>query len=603
MCVSENSSIFFCHAMTNQLKQRAMWRDQKITVVFFWLLGIRFGAGIEQFNFNVDDGSCAMEWKIWLRGFELFVKANKIGDDEKHNWLLHFAGAKVQSVFYGLPPLPTDNEHEQQRGPLANGFAPFITAEYDEIVAKLDNFFAPKRNAAFERHVFRLMKQKERERIDVFAMRLRAQAEKCDFEGQIDDNIKEQITAGCSSVWLREKILENGSSSLDEIIKRARIHEMVAVQKKSFTAVNDENINPNNSEVCKIFDRERSNRPMNKKKFWGSNRNIVCSRCGFSGHKSADLKCPARGKICRKCNGKDHFARRCFGRKTNGQSNAANAPLNEKAATRERDDDGGLVHLVENHKTVMDDYDDVFCIATAEDSNEIWCQIGGVEVKVIVDSGSKYNIVDRDTWAELKVKNIQTISRGKEVDKKFRAYGGKELKLLGVFKAEIKVGQKKAIGEFFVVDETGKILLGRDTATLIKILKIDYDVNQIDQSVKLNKIKGVVVEIPLKEGVAGVVQRYRRVPAPLEKKVDEKIESLLKQGVIEKVNGPSKWVSPLVPVPKQDGDIRICVDMKRANQAVERENHPLPTMENLLPHLGTAKLFSKLDIKQAYHQV
>lgn len=40
-----------------------------------------------------------------------------------------------------------------------------------------------------------------------------------------------------------------------------------------------------------------------------------CKRCGFSGHKSDDTKCPAKGKICHKCGGNDHFSRRCFSKK------------------------------------------------------------------------------------------------------------------------------------------------------------------------------------------------------------------------------------------------------------------------------------------------
>lgn len=59
----------------------------------------------------------------------------------------------------------------------------------------------------------------------------------------------------------------------------------------------------------------------------------------------------------------------------------------------------------------------------------------------------------------------------------------------------------------------------------------------------------------------------------------------------------------MVIVPKKIGDVRICVDMLRANEAVERENHPLPTIEDFLPQLGQAQYFSKLDIKHAYHQV
>lgn len=74
------------------------------------------------------------------------------------------------------------------------------------------------------------------------------------------------------------------------------------------------------------------------------------------------------------------------------------------------------------------------------------------------------------------------------------------------------------------------------------------------------------------------------------------------QGIIEEVNEPSKWISPVVIVPKEN-DVRICVDMRQANESVQRENYPLPTMEDFLPHIGKGKIFSKLDIKSAFHQV
>lgn len=51
--------------------------------------------------------------------------------------------------------------------------------------------------------------------------------------------------------------------------------------------------------------------------------------------------------------------------------------------------------------------------------------------------------------------------------------------------------------------------------------------------------------------------------------------------IIEPVHKPSAWVSPIVPVLKPDDDIRICFDMRAANKAIIRENHPLPTMEQL----------------------
>lgn len=534
------------------------------------------------------------------------MKANRL-EEEKHNWILHLAGPKVQSIYFTLPDPP---QEERPRGPLAHEFIPFQRNEFDVIVEKLQNFFAPKRNALFERHIFRGMKQKEGERIDVFSMRLRTQAERCEFGDQIDENIKDQITSGCSSNWLREKILENGKETLEEIIKRARIHEIVSAQKKSFVLNENKQLSgQSNYDVCKIDFRRGQSGPRFNFKNNGRNplgRDMRCSRCGLIGHKSSDENCPAKGKTCRQCNGKNHFARQCFGRnkiKRETSSNDSKSDHSKLPIKRQRE--GDSIRLIDDESTRKeDDYDDVFCIATEKESNSIWCKVGGIEVKVIVDSGSQYNLVDRDTWAELKAKNIETITRNRRTEKNFRAYGGKELKLLGVFEAKVEIGLKNTVAQFYVVNEQGKMLLGGDTSMKLRVLKIGYDVNQISQpTTVLGKIKGVMVEIPVKHEEKGVIQRYRRVPAPLEMLVDEKIDGLLRQGIIERVNGPSKWVSPLVTAPKQDGDIRICVDMKRANQAVERENHPLPTMEHFLPHLGSAKCFSKLDVKQAYHQV
>lgn len=214
-------------------------------------------------------------------------------------------------------------------------------------------------------------------------------------------------------------------------------------------------------------------------------------------------------------------------------------------------------------------------------------------------------IMGRDTWNQLKAGKIETISREKTTDKVFRAYGGQVLTMLGVFEAVIKVNDRKLITSFYVVDEGSKFLLGSDTAIALNVLKIGTDINQISEnrpSTEFSKMKGILVEIPLRENVKPVAQPYRRIPAPLQMKVDAKVDELLAQGIIERVDGPSKWISPMVPVPKQD-DIRICIDIRQANQAVERVNYPLPTIDDILPHLGKVKVFSRLDIKQAFHQV
>lgn len=118
----------------------------------------------------------------------------------------------------------------------------------------------------------------------------------------------------------------------------------------------------------------------------------------------------------------------------------------------------------------------------------------------------------------------------------------------------------------------------------LNILKIGECVINVNTTGGIGKIKGIVVNIPIDQNVRPVAQPYRRIPVALEGAVDAKIKELLNAGIIEKVDGPSVWISPVVVVPKSDDDVRICIDMRRANEAVLRENHPLPCFENFLPH-------------------
>ena len=86
--------------------------------------------------------------------------------------------------------------------------------------------------------------------------------------------------------------------------------------------------------------------------------------------------------------------------------------------------------------------------------------------------------------------------------------------------------------------------------------------------------------------------------------MDEKLDDLLAKDIIEEVpNSPTEWVSPLVVVPKSDGDVQVCIDMRRANEAIVQERHPIPTIEEILYDLNGATVFSKLDLKSGFHQI
>ncbi|XP_055597689.1 uncharacterized protein K02A2.6-like [Uranotaenia lowii] len=103
--------------------------------------------------------------------------------------------------------------------------------------------------------------------------------------------------------------------------------------------------------------------------------------------------------------------------------------------------------------------------------------------------------------------------------------------------------------------------------------------------------------------VLPVAQPLRRLPFATLTRVEEKLNELLNKDIIEKVTGPSRWVSPMVVVVKDNGDIRLCLDMRQLNKAVIRETHPLPTIEDIRWKLNGAVFFTRLDIKDAFHQL
>ena len=59
----------------------------------------------------------------------------------------------------------------------------------------------------------------------------------------------------------------------------------------------------------------------------------------------------------------------------------------------------------------------------------------------------------------------------------------------------------------------------------------------------------------------------------------------------------------MVVVPKQNGKVRICVDLTKLNASVRRERHILPSVEQTLAQIGGAKHFSKLDANSGYWQI
>ena len=74
-------------------------------------------------------------------------------------------------------------------------------------------------------------------------------------------------------------------------------------------------------------------------------------------------------------------------------------------------------------------------------------------------------------------------------------------------------------------------------------------------------------------------------------------------GVISKVEVSKSWCAGMVVVPKQSGEVCICVDFKFLNENMLREVHPLSKVETTLSQLSGVTVFSKIDTNSGFWQI
>ena len=65
----------------------------------------------------------------------------------------------------------------------------------------------------------------------------------------------------------------------------------------------------------------------------------------------------------------------------------------------------------------------------------------------------------------------------------------------------------------------------------------------------------------------------------------------------------TEWVSPIVIVPKKNGKLRICVNLKKVNAATIRDHYPLPITDHVLERVAGKQAYSFLDGFSGYNQV
>lgn len=245
---------------------------------------------------------------------------------------------------------------------------------------------------------------------------------------------------------------------------------------------------------------------------------------------------------------------------------------------------------------------------------KVW--IAQQPLDILIDTGATVNLLDKNAHNKIKMS-----TKLQPTNKKILPYGKQQpLPLLGKLTTNISAHETTTEATFYVVEGDYGSLLSHKTATELGLIHIvlSTDVIQPTPSVAdqlllkypnitkgIGKLKNVQVKLHIDDTVKPVVQPHRRIPFHVRKKVEKELQLLEDEGIIEKVEGPTPWVSPIVamPKPKNPEKIQICVDMRLPNQAVLRERHISPTVDDIIHDLNGAVMFSKLDLNSGYHQL
>ena len=338
---------------------------------------------IEPFNTDSDRANLSEKWKSWLEIFEDELYLQRVTDDiDKIICLKRYAGKEIRLIIKYLPN--TENNGKDS---------------YEEVKKKLNHHFIPKQNKQHARFIFNKMRQEHEESISQYAMRLREQAETCDFENNreerilehliqtIDDN--ELITRAIQKQWNLNTFLEEASQRND--LKR----EVKEITKTHLKTIDNEN----------WTDRVNAIGRKQPTGWTGKKKQINCRYCGGLHKFDKRQNCPAYGQVCYSCGKMNHYGGCCIHRQQGGVNQ------NERQLNRRQDNTPRNIRRVEREADTSSEDEEfirkmnikIHKIKTIKKCNNIVeIRIGDVDTYCEPDSGASANVMDEYQFKALK---------------------------------------------------------------------------------------------------------------------------------------------------------------------------------------------------------
>ena len=550
---------------------------------------------MDTFNDNTED------IETYIERLDQYFMVNDIPDTKKVPALLSLVGPKIFKLLKSLvaPTKPGEKTYEQLCEALTKHFQPMI-------------------NRTAERYRFHTRVQRSSESINDYLAALKQLSLNCNFEQDLEQQLCDVFIRGMYKKETRTRLISQPDITLAKAVKMATSHEQAAADAVECGPSAD------SSKSVNSVRQRRSTRPPSKP----TKKMKPCYRCRGRNHTHDD--CYYKEQECGTCGKIGHISRAC---KTGKRDESGPQDKERQKKPRGKPDKSSRssrVHQVHSHHE-SDDYSETEVLNITDvntlntDKFMVKPQINGVEINMEIDTGSGVTLIHESTYkehfSELKLDPSETV---------LQSFTGELFRPLGTLSVDVRLfGTRRKL--LLHVTRHGKhSLLGRDwiralpleesALPAIKAIKqvcmksseppakfsTDARVNSLVNQHRvifepgIGKLNAPPATFRIKPDSQPIFIKARPIPFALKDKVKAELTRLEQQDIISPVKF-SDYATPIVPVLKRNGDVRICGDFKcTINKVLEPEQYPLPKIDEIFASFAGGQKFSKIDLTQAY---
>lgn len=511
-------------------------------------------------------------FESYLERLEAFLNIQNVPEDKRGLALISNLSPKHYNLLKNL--LAPDNPSDKS---------------YDDLKKALKSHISPKPLIIPSRHVFLNRKQREGETISDYMAVLRSLSVPCAYSADmLNTMLRDVFVSGLRDKAILNRVFEEDDIKLEDTLKIALAMEKAL---KSSSDILERPVNIHGVGLGK------TNKNVGKKgKFINNPKNKPCPRCnGTTDHDSNS--CRFRTSECHFCKKIGHIEKACFSKQKQKHVKQKRVDLSKVSVNQNQ-------NLVPLHAMGSEEAKRPPIMLTIK--------IEGKPVSMELDTGGAVSVMSLGNFRKISERDLQP------TDIVFSTYSGEKIIPLGVISVNVEYKNQKRNLKLYIVKQNLDTIFGREwlyeinvdwaaiksirtsgTVDLNRLLK-DYEQLFDDE---LGEINNYQVKLELKPDIAPKFCRARPVPFALQNRVEAEIDRLEKDGIIERVE-TSEWATPVVPVVKTDGSIRLCADYSvTLNPSLMVQQHPLPRLEEIFLSLNGGETFSKIDFKHAYLQL